>query len=116
MSNEEIVQNLAWLMDTISECEGALAIDADGNLIEGQTILERDVEAIAEKINTLLNAANEFDADLEKGATYEIIVGFEGGFLVIHTNGELTLGGLLGEDGRLQMSLLSRSMKRILDQ
>jgi predicted regulator of Ras-like GTPase activity (Roadblock/LC7/MglB family) len=110
--SEELLGNLAWLMEVVPECEGALALDKDGNLIGGQTILERDLPAIASRIQALLKAS-EFNDLLEKGKPIEVIISWEAGFMVVMTDGEKTVGAMLGEEDRLQLSALSRRLKQI---
>ncbi len=114
MKKEEIEPKLASLMDTVPECEGLIAADANGKVIVGQTITELDHGKIAKEIVTILNSAAALGKLLKKGATVDTTMEFNDGFAQVTVGTEGILIGIMGLDGRNSMSLLMRNMKSIL--
>ncbi len=114
MKKEEIEPKLASLMDTVPECEGLIAADANGKVIVGQTITELDHGKIAKEIVTILNSAGTLGKLIKKGATLDVTISYNDGFAQITVGAEGILIGLMGLDGRNSISLLMRNMKSII--
>jgi predicted regulator of Ras-like GTPase activity (Roadblock/LC7/MglB family) len=112
MSDEELMGNLAWLMQVVPECEGVIAADKQGKLIGGKTLIERDLDAIAKKMKTVLDAS-EFNDVLEKGKPIEIILNWENGYMIVMTDDKKIIGAMLGGEDKLQISVLSRRLRQI---
>ncbi len=114
MKKEEIEPKLASLMDTVPECEGLIAADANGKVIVGQTITELDHGKIAKEIVTILNSSGALGKLVKKGATLDVTVSYNDGFAQVTVGEEGILIGLMGLDGRNSISLLMRNMKSII--
>ncbi len=114
MKKEEIEPKLASLMDTVPECEGLIAADANGKVIVGQTITELDHGKIAKEIVTILKSSATLGALMKKGATLDASISYNDGFAQVTVGAEGILIGLMGLDGRNSLSLLMRNMKSII--
>ncbi len=114
MKKEEIEPKLATLMDTVPECEGLIAADANGKVIVGQTITELDHSKIAKEIVTILKSSGILGTIMKKGATLDVSISYNDGFAQVTVGTEGILIGLMGLDGRNSISLLMRNMKSII--
>lgn len=110
--SEELMGNLVWLMQVVPECEGVVAAEKNGKLIGGKTLIDRDLGAIAKKMKSLLDAS-DFNDVIEKGNIIEVILSWESGYMIVMTDDKKIIGAMLGEEDKLQISVLSRRLRQI---
>jgi predicted regulator of Ras-like GTPase activity (Roadblock/LC7/MglB family) len=113
MSKEKIEPKLAQLMDTVPECEGLIAADADGKVIVGQTITEMDHETIAKACAQIIKDSNTLGKDINKGELRNTTIELEEGFAVLVGSEKTVLIALTGPDGRASLGLLKRNLINI---
>ena len=107
-----MASQLAGVMDVVDVCEGLILAKLSGEVLLGQTLTETiDHNELASKICKLF----EIDLDvIEKGQINEYTVALEHGFLIAVRNDEHVLIGLLGNDGKSSVGLLTRQIKNIM--
>ncbi|MBD3197613.1 MAG: hypothetical protein GF317_21340 [Candidatus Lokiarchaeota archaeon] len=110
MSEKEIEQKLAQLMDTIPEVEGLIAADLDGKVKVGQTLTEMDHGEIAKTCSKILEDSSSLAKSIKKGTIKTTTVEFENGYAVLVGSESLILIALAGLDGRASLGLLKRNL------
>jgi predicted regulator of Ras-like GTPase activity (Roadblock/LC7/MglB family) len=112
MKKEEIEPKLANVMSAVSECEGLICAGTDGKVVVGQTLTEMNHAAIASSAATLVKT--DIGKPSNKGGLKDITIGLDKGYLIIIVKGTNMLIGLLGEDGKNAVGLLTRQLKLLL--
>ena len=110
MSKEVLEGKLAELMDTVPECEGLIAADADGNVIVGQTLTELDDESIAKLGASILKDSTNLGSKVDKGGFKSATIQVESGFILVVGSKNKVLIGIAGEDGQASLSLIKRHL------
>jgi len=113
MDKAVIEKKLAELMDMVPECEGLIAADLEGKVIVGQTILESDHDAIAQKCSAIIKESNDLGSIIKKGASKDITIELEEGFAVIVGGSDVILIAIAGTDGKASLGLLKRNLMSI---
>ncbi len=111
MSKEEIEAKLAQLMDSVPECEGLIAADANGKVLVGQTLTEMDHSKIAKACAAIIRDSNALGTDTGKGMLKTTTIEMEDGFAVLVGGpNKKVLIALAGQDGKASLGLLKRNL------
>jgi predicted regulator of Ras-like GTPase activity (Roadblock/LC7/MglB family) len=113
MDTEELEQRLAELMSTLSECEGLIVADKDGQVLVGQTLVERDLDSIAKAAASLINNSANLGGAVDKGSMKNAVFEYGGGFAILVNSDDKIFIALLGVDGRSSSTLLKRRLNSI---
>ena len=112
MDKAELEPKLAGIMDAVSVCEGLIYAKITGSkVIVGQTLTEMDHAEIAKKVITMMRT--KIDA-AQKGEIMELTMGLNSGYIVAVRNEKEIVIGILGEDGKTSVALLSRQLRNIM--
>lgn len=110
MSEEEIEQKMAQLMDTVPECEGLIAAKPDGEVLVGQTLTEMDHAKIAKACAKIIKDSNSLGEDIGKGSLRNTTIALNDGFAILVGSEDLILIALAGLDGKASLGLLKRNL------
>jgi predicted regulator of Ras-like GTPase activity (Roadblock/LC7/MglB family) len=110
MSEEEIEQKMAQLMDTVPECEGLIAAKPDGEVLVGQTLTEMDHAEIAKACAKIIKDSNSLGEDIGKGSLRNTTIALNDGFAILVGSEDLILIALAGLDGKASLGLLKRNL------
>jgi hypothetical protein len=111
MNVDDLAPQLSSVMDAVPVAEGLILCDPTGKVLIGQTLTEMNHTEIAKKTLQLLKT--EIPA-LGKGKIIDLTIGLDTGFLIAVANDEGILIGILGEDGKSSVGLLTRQLKNIM--
>ena len=112
MDLDDLGPKLASIMDSIPVAEGMILAKRSGKVIMGQTLTDMNHEEIAKKAVKLLKT--DIPA-LGKGKITDLTIGLETGFMIAVANKEGILIGILGEDGKSSVGLLTRQLKNVMN-
>ena len=114
MTDNELEEKLAKIMDEIPEIEGLIAFNKEGEILSGQTITEMDNQKIVTRANELFKLALELGEATEKEGIAEINLNSKDGNIIIEGSKKLGVIALVGKEAAHSLALIMRTLRALL--